>query len=225
MHEANKYQVGGNHYKSAYEHWDWVVRTGQGYHEAVATKYITRWRKPTGQGLKDLQKTFHYLTKTIELAPLLWSEQLYGDSQVVVEIMRENGRFFTANELNEQERDACELIVFWPMRGVHNLHRARDIVRALMEQVDAAAAPVPLEDSNKHADRVDYANMPSHEMLAALADNGAEWAAAFCQTAKKLGIKGIDEGWMIGWFANAIERSWQVRSERRAGVDLSLIHI
>jgi hypothetical protein len=39
------------------------------------------------------------------------------------------------------------------------------------------------------------------------------WAAAFCQTAKKLGQE-IDEGWMIGWFANAIEAAWEKRVKR-----------
>jgi hypothetical protein len=37
-------------------------------------------------------------------------------------------------------------------------------------------------------------------------DNAMNWARAFCATAKKLDINlGEDpEGWMVGWFANAI---------------------
>ena len=59
----------------------------------------------------------------------------------------------------------------------------------------------------------DYTAMSSAEMLSVLRDDGAAWAAAFCQIAKKLGHD-IDEGWMIGWFANAIETSWQTRCNR-----------
>lgn len=59
---------------------------------------------------------------------------------------------------------------------------------------------------------IDYTAMDGPTMLAACGDNGAKWANAFCQTAKKLGHGDIDEGWMIGWFANAIEQSRAVRA-------------
>lgn len=36
--------------------------------------------------------------------------------------------------------------------------------------------------------------------------DGAKWAAAFQETAIRLGYSDMDEGWLIGWFANAIER-------------------
>lgn len=35
--------------------------------------------------------------------------------------------------------------------------------------------------------------------------DGAKWAAEFRATAIKLGYSDMDEGWLIGWFANAIE--------------------
>lgn len=60
----------------------------------------------------------------------------------------------------------------------------------------------------------DYTTMSPSEMLEALGDDASKWAAAFCQTALKLGHNGIDEGWMIGWFANAIEHSYWVRQSR-----------
>jgi hypothetical protein len=52
------------------------------------------------------------------------------------------------------------------------------------------------------------------DLLAALGDRADRWAAAFCAIAKKLG-KDIDEGWMLGWFANAIEHSSHVRNIER----------
>lgn len=35
--------------------------------------------------------------------------------------------------------------------------------------------------------------------------DAAVWAEEFMKVVNKLEIKGIDEGWMIGWFANAME--------------------
>jgi len=60
----------------------------------------------------------------------------------------------------------------------------------------------------------DYTKMTASEMLQEVGDDAQKWAAAFCQTAEKLGHHGIDEGWMIGWFANAIEQSTAVRAAR-----------
>ena len=59
----------------------------------------------------------------------------------------------------------------------------------------------------------DYTAMSEPDLLNAMSDDASQWAAAFCQIAKKLGHD-IDEGWMIGWFANAIERSHDVRVAR-----------
>ncbi len=61
------------------------------------------------------------------------------------------------------------------------------------------------------AEPPDYTAMEGHEMLNALGDNAWKWAAAFRQTAVKLGYSDMDEGWLIGWFANAIEHSTEVR--------------
>jgi hypothetical protein len=34
--------------------------------------------------------------------------------------------------------------------------------------------------------------------------DGAKWAAEFRKTAIRLGYSDMDEGWLIGWFANAM---------------------
>ncbi|CAO3358701.1 Lar family restriction alleviation protein [Azospirillum palustre] len=69
--------------------------------------------------------------------------------------------------------------------------------------------------TDEYAAGVDYTSMTAPEMLSACRDDAAKWAAAFCQTAAKLGVAqnggALDEGWMIGWFANAIEQSHAVR--------------
>lgn len=63
----------------------------------------------------------------------------------------------------------------------------------------------------------DYLNMPAPDLLAEVRDDATKWAAAFCQIATNLGYADcagnpIDEGWMTGWFANAIEHSYDVRT-------------
>lgn len=62
---ANERQVGGDHYKSEYQHWDYVHDVGMRYHPACASKYVTRYDKKSG--LQDLEKSKHYLQKATEL--------------------------------------------------------------------------------------------------------------------------------------------------------------
>lgn len=46
-----------------------------------------------------------------------------------------------------------------------------------------------------------------------------DWAEAFCKVANAHGFKDakgdpVDEGWMIGWFANALMRGYDERARR-----------
>lgn len=63
--KANDMQVGGKHYKSEYQHWDFVNDVEFDYYEGCASKYITR-RKTNRK--EDLQKAIHFLEKRRELA-------------------------------------------------------------------------------------------------------------------------------------------------------------
>ena len=47
----------------------------------------------------------------------------------------------------------------------------------------------------------------SHEMLTRIGCDAAKWATEFRATALRLGYSDMDEGWLIGWFANAIEQA------------------
>ena len=64
---ANDRQIGGDHYKGEYQHWDFVVDTGQGYLDGCVTKYVSRWRKKNG--VQDLEKALHYFEKAKEIEP------------------------------------------------------------------------------------------------------------------------------------------------------------
>lgn len=66
MPSANERQVGGQHYQSPIQHWDYVVANNLDYFQGQITKYVTRWRNKNG--VQDLEKARHFLDKYIELA-------------------------------------------------------------------------------------------------------------------------------------------------------------
>ena len=45
------------------------------------------------------------------------------------------------------------------------------------------------------------------QMLERLGTDAAKWAEEFRHTAIRLGYSDMDEGWLIVWFANAIENA------------------
>lgn len=55
----------------------------------------------------------------------------------------------------------------------------------------------------------DYMAMSGPEMLAACGSDASKWADAFCQAVRQGGPI-HDEGWVMGWFANAIMHSYDV---------------
>lgn len=67
---ANDYQVGGNHYQTGIQHWDYVLANEIPYLEAMAIKYLTRWRKKGGYD--DVRKAQHFLQKLFEAEGLDW---------------------------------------------------------------------------------------------------------------------------------------------------------
>lgn len=87
---ANEGQVGGDHYKATFQHWDWVEALGLPYLVSAASKYLTRWRKKDGS--KDVQKSIHYLQKQLEV--------LHTSSNVRYTL---TDRFIRENKLGHQE--------------------------------------------------------------------------------------------------------------------------
>jgi len=57
-------------------------------------------------------------------------------------------------------------------------------------------------------------------LLERLGDDAAKWAAEFRKTAIKLGYSDMDEGWLIGWFANAIENAHRLRTSLTAAAQV-----
>ena len=61
---ANDTQVGGAHYQTPIQPWDFIVN-GLGFLEGNIVKYVTRWKQKGG--VEDLRKARHYLDKLIEV--------------------------------------------------------------------------------------------------------------------------------------------------------------
>jgi hypothetical protein len=61
---ANEQQVGGSHYNTPIQHWDFVVQNQIPYLEAVAIKYI--FRHASKGGKEDLLKAKHFIDKILE---------------------------------------------------------------------------------------------------------------------------------------------------------------
>ena len=153
---ANERQVGGTHYQSNYIHWDWVLAIRMGYLEANATKYLARWDKK-GVPLQDLEKALHYVEKLIECAPLC-IEHVNRMRPSVDFVTAETGRFLRANKIVAQTAAACWGLALWTTtdRLVDAAANIRVLI-GLQQHFQAncpPAKPVPLEDSNKHADRL-----------------------------------------------------------------------
>ena len=62
---VNATQIGGTHYRSSYQHWDFVSDMGLNYLLGCTTKYVTRYKLKNG--VQDLRKAVHYAEKQLEL--------------------------------------------------------------------------------------------------------------------------------------------------------------
>jgi hypothetical protein len=68
MKSSNRRQVGGDHYRTLIQHWDYVWANNLDYFQGQIIKYVTRWEKKNG--IEDLKKAQHFLEKYIELVSL-----------------------------------------------------------------------------------------------------------------------------------------------------------
>lgn len=119
----NERQVGGDHYRSEYQHWDFVELNGLGYLEGCATKYVSRWRKKGGQ--QDLEKAGHYVDKLIELFKAgRRNPRTHANMEEVM-------RFCRANDLDGVETIAIVKLSKWS--ELCDLKSARAAIDTLIE--------------------------------------------------------------------------------------------
>ena len=143
---ANEQQIGGNHYKTEYEHWDLVLSTGMDYLAGCATKYVSRWRKKNG--IEDLRKALHYLNKLQENMDLIMHRTVPLWHKRYAEVKR----FAEINKLTRTEANFCGHLVEWvdSVQPALVLDCAR---QELFELMDQAENPVPLTEENHYSER------------------------------------------------------------------------
>lgn len=130
MSEANKTQVGGQHYKAeGLQHWDIVDEHDVNYLAGNATKYLTRFRRKNG--VQDLKKAQHYIDKLVETRG-----KYVGRSQgdVPDPVLQ---RFFSDNGITGPEREPIRLVFNW--LNVSDLRAANNWVKALIDEFDGSA--------------------------------------------------------------------------------------
>ena len=119
---VNDYQIGGKHYQSEFQHWDFVIEClGGQYLEGCISKYVTRWRKKNG--IQDLQKALHYLAKladTEECAPI----QDFNKERI--------DEFCKANSVGGTERRIIYILATW--ENTEALDEARRLIEQLINE-------------------------------------------------------------------------------------------
>lgn len=116
-------QVGGAHYGGgAFQHWDFVLQTGQDYLSAVATKYLARWREKDGIG--DVLKAVSYVDKL--LAALAHGEMLWPLPINHAKAHELWPRYLGKYPMPHLEREATYLLIF--ASSVHDLLAARELI-------------------------------------------------------------------------------------------------
>ena len=116
MSNANDRQVGGSHYRSGYQHWDFVHDVGMNYLEAQVAKYITRHRNKGG--LEDVKKALHFCEKLQAV-----------QANALKEILRE---YVVTNDLTEEE----SWVILCLIKG--NYAAAGEYLRGIIADYDGA---------------------------------------------------------------------------------------
>lgn len=125
---ANERQIGGDHYRSEYQHWDFVKDLELPYLHGCATKYVTRAFKKNGE--EDLRKAIHYIAKILETEDYLVSftnglplDRISIDKLVI------------ANKLSPLQRDTIICIV---QSNELSLEKARSYIFEMIADLEKA---------------------------------------------------------------------------------------
>lgn len=100
---ANSYQVGGNHYLSNYQCWDFTADIHLNIYLHSALKYILRHKNKGKE--QDLKKARHYIQKEIE------RELCKTSSISKQEVEKFTSKFIQENELDEFQYELLEVLV------------------------------------------------------------------------------------------------------------------
>jgi hypothetical protein len=120
MQNPNEKQVGGLHYKSEYQHWDFMLDVSMPYLPAQVIKYITRWKKKNG--VQDLEKAAHFLDKYI----------LTMTNQTLEKYAKMN-KYIEENQVESGEAFVIQHLMNFHIGMISELQQAADIIKGLIE--------------------------------------------------------------------------------------------
>lgn len=146
---VNEHQVGGDHYRSEYQHWDLVINISLPYLEAQAVRYISRWRKKGG--IQDVEKANHFIQKLRSVQEIVFpyrSSAKVPLSMIVIEV----GKYVSTNNLPLPEALISRYLACWETD--EELAEAERLAKALLEQAKVEFSAKPSEE-NKHAFQYD----------------------------------------------------------------------
>lgn len=131
---ANDRQVGGDHYRSVYQHWDWCVDHNVRHLEGSATKYVLRHSKKNGR--QDLEKALHYVAKIRECIVT----KNYRNEINQCEIGQNTIMMIVTADLlpGGPEHQIITLLGSWQVDG--DLWQAETLIKTLLERYDAVEA-------------------------------------------------------------------------------------
>ena len=224
---ANETQVGGTHYRSALQHWDYVAQNNIGYFEGQVTKYVARWNKkhPTDAGkLEDLRKAGHFLQKLMEvererltaggLQPALW-----GTLRTLGEVVQRSrnqptctaGEFCGLHELGKLETKVYVMLEAWRLGAVDAFHGLKGAMDALVELTEAFTKSITPPATEVDVAAVEAEGKAAKEAGKYETDN-PYWQKFQPTTPQELAWK---RGWLSGVAPGKVERRRQ--ADRAAG--------
>lgn len=123
---VNSIQIGGNHYKCEYQHWDLCWELHADWFQGCISKYLTRYPKKH-KGMIDLEKSKHYLQKYIEVTKSSNVETCSCETEAYIKNRFQLlNKFYESNGIgeNDSRRAIVDIIFNWHNMGQHALSEA-----------------------------------------------------------------------------------------------------
>jgi hypothetical protein len=130
---VNNTQVGGTHYATQFQHWDFVHQFQLGYFEGQVTRYVTRHRRK--KGLEDLNKALHFVEKMIELH----TTSVFSPTHTLPADAYRLSDYVKANNLGEGEAQVMVRMTTW--RHVVDLQVTKNLILDLIADYEGGPTP------------------------------------------------------------------------------------
>ncbi len=124
----NSIQIGGDHYVSEYQPWDFNEYNGLGGLECSIVKYLCRY-KVKGSPIRDIGKAIHYVDKLIDL------HEKVGRVPKGCADLKDVVKFSQIQNLGTKEDTALTYIARWSCLA--DLHQCRAALVRIVKELEA----------------------------------------------------------------------------------------